>query len=409
MLEELGRARRRSAELTELGRELARLPVDPRIGRMILAGARATALSRGADHRRGAWHPGPARAAAQAQARGRRPRARRVPRRRLRLPAAHEAVGVLRCEGSCTRSRTASSASAAASSFLSYVRMREWRDVHGQLARMARRDGRPRQRRARGRRAGPPGAPPGAARQRGPGSGGRRRSTSARADALPLCRVGLAKNRPRWVMAAELRGDVARCSRATWRAWSRTWLERARRARADARTASRTGSKRRRRSMANENVTLLRAADRRAAAGCSYGPHRPEGARALHRARAGGGESSTRRRPFVAHNRALVRRGASGCATRRAAATCSWTTTRWRVLRGAGAGGRAQRQDVRGVVAARRGARSRGCSASRASDVMRHGRGVLTPRRSSRSELACGGVGAAARLPLRAGTTPWTA
>ena len=49
-------------ELTDIGRELARLPLDPRVGRMLVA-ARDGALPRaGADHRRGALGAGPARA-----------------------------------------------------------------------------------------------------------------------------------------------------------------------------------------------------------------------------------------------------------------------------------------------------------------------------------------------------------
>ena len=39
-------------ELTPIGRELARLPLDPRVGRMILAARDRECADRGADHRR---------------------------------------------------------------------------------------------------------------------------------------------------------------------------------------------------------------------------------------------------------------------------------------------------------------------------------------------------------------------
>ncbi len=56
-------------ELTDIGRRLSRLPVDPRIGRMILAAIDEGCLHGSAHHRRGPGGAGPARAADR-QARG---------------------------------------------------------------------------------------------------------------------------------------------------------------------------------------------------------------------------------------------------------------------------------------------------------------------------------------------------
>ena len=67
LLEELGAIeaadRRRRARLTPIGRRLARLPVDPRLGRMVLEADAPRLRPRGARDRRRAVDPGPARAA----------------------------------------------------------------------------------------------------------------------------------------------------------------------------------------------------------------------------------------------------------------------------------------------------------------------------------------------------------
>ncbi len=96
LLQELGAvdAERR---LTPLGRELARLPVDPRIGRMVARRARARLPRRSAGHRERAVGARSARAAAR-EAAGGRPGAPRLPRRALGLPVAARALGVLRRE-----------------------------------------------------------------------------------------------------------------------------------------------------------------------------------------------------------------------------------------------------------------------------------------------------------------------
>ncbi len=96
LLFELGAIDNESRTLTEMGKELARLPVDPRIGPPAPGIAREVPLPLGdGDPRGGALDPGSPRPPPGA-ARGVRPRARGVPRRRLRFPAAHEPVEVLR-------------------------------------------------------------------------------------------------------------------------------------------------------------------------------------------------------------------------------------------------------------------------------------------------------------------------
>ncbi len=80
-------------KLTETGRALAALPLDPRHGPDGGRGRPARRARRGAGHRRRADHPGPARAPDRAPA-GRRPAARPVRRRELRLPRAAEPLAV---------------------------------------------------------------------------------------------------------------------------------------------------------------------------------------------------------------------------------------------------------------------------------------------------------------------------
>ena len=79
-------ARRRSTQgdahaLTPIGRSLARLPVDPRLGRMVLEAERAGLPARGAGHRRRPVDPGPPRAAGREAATAGRPAARPLQRR----------------------------------------------------------------------------------------------------------------------------------------------------------------------------------------------------------------------------------------------------------------------------------------------------------------------------------------
>ena len=81
--------------LTPIGSQLAKLPIDPRMARMIVAARDEGCLVRDADHRERARHPGSARASARAPG-ARRYRARAVPRRALRVCRPAQDLGVLR-------------------------------------------------------------------------------------------------------------------------------------------------------------------------------------------------------------------------------------------------------------------------------------------------------------------------
>ena len=100
--------------LTKLGRRLARLPVDPRLGRMVLAAERARLRARGDGRRRGAVDPGPARAPGrQAPGRRRGPR----PLRHATAPTSWRSCGCgTTCASSSGRCRPARSAGCAAAS-----------------------------------------------------------------------------------------------------------------------------------------------------------------------------------------------------------------------------------------------------------------------------------------------------
>ena len=94
LLNELGATDGQNA-LTTIGRELARLPLDPRIGRMILEARDREALREVLDRRQRAERAGRARPPARAAAGG-RPGAREVRRREVRVPRHAQALGVAR-------------------------------------------------------------------------------------------------------------------------------------------------------------------------------------------------------------------------------------------------------------------------------------------------------------------------
>ena len=90
LLAELG-AVDEQKNLTSVGQELARLPLDPRVARMLVAAREEGCLAAGAHHRRRAFGAGPAPAAAGTGGGGRRaPRALR--RRAIGLPLVPQAV-----------------------------------------------------------------------------------------------------------------------------------------------------------------------------------------------------------------------------------------------------------------------------------------------------------------------------
>ena len=130
LLAELGAMDETSKELTPVGQELAKLPLDPKIGRMILAARErqclremlviASALSVQDPRDRPAEHAG---AADQAHARWKDERSEFLSWLKLWTAAdevwRHESTNKQR--GWCRQN------------FISWLRLREWRDVHGQL------------------------------------------------------------------------------------------------------------------------------------------------------------------------------------------------------------------------------------------------------------------------------------
>ena len=118
-------------KLTPLGRELAALPVDPRIGRMLLA-AKDGPPGRDAGHRQRALGARSARASA-GKAPGGRSGAPALSRRALGFPEPARALAILRrrAGGEAVARKLVEQCRA---HFVSYLRLREWRDLHRQLA-----------------------------------------------------------------------------------------------------------------------------------------------------------------------------------------------------------------------------------------------------------------------------------
>ena len=140
LLEELGAIeadRRRAAcvALTQVGRRLARLPIDPRLGRMVLEADRLGCVARGGGDRRGAVDPGPARTS-----RG------RTGRRPTRCTDASTSTGsdllsiVALWDYLRERQRALSSnqfRKLCRTEYLNYLRVREWQDLYSQLRQAA--------------------------------------------------------------------------------------------------------------------------------------------------------------------------------------------------------------------------------------------------------------------------------
>ena len=100
---------------------------------MVLAARERGLPRRSAGDRQRAVGARPARAAAR-EAAGGGPGAPALSRRALRLPVAHRAVGILRRRGSREKLSHRRLVDACRAQFVSYLRLREWRDVHAQLA-----------------------------------------------------------------------------------------------------------------------------------------------------------------------------------------------------------------------------------------------------------------------------------
>jgi ATP-dependent helicase HrpA len=167
VLEELG-ALDDERELTPLGQRLARLPVDPRIGRMILAGAERRCLAEVLV----------VAAALELQDPRERPRGLEHKADQLHQRFRDERsdfVGLLRLWAFVREAQSKGTGQlkrVCKESFLSFVRVREWFEIHRQLGEVSRELGidagdgareRPPQGRRRGRGAPPAAAPPAAA------------------------------------------------------------------------------------------------------------------------------------------------------------------------------------------------------------------------------------------------------
>ena len=117
-----------------VGRELARLPIDPRFARMLIESKAHGGAARGARDRRRHVDPGRARAPGGA-ARGGRPAARPLRRPDQRLP--HPAEPLEPPPGAAGELSGSAFRRLCRAEHLNYVRVREWDDVHRQLVRLA--------------------------------------------------------------------------------------------------------------------------------------------------------------------------------------------------------------------------------------------------------------------------------
>ena len=287
--------------LTELGERLARIPVDPRLGRIMLAGADEGALEETLVLAAALAIQDPRERPAEARG------------------AADEAHAAFRDERSdfqsllnlwdfwAERRRTLSRSrqrKVAAEHFLSFVRMREWVDLHGQLRAQANELGlRPNPEAAayeNVHRALLTGLAGSVARHEG--NGEYESTRNRRVYIFPGS--GLAKKTPKWIVAAEI-SETSRVFARTVAAIDREWIERlaAHLLRRSYRNARWQASAQR--VAADEQTTLygLVINPRRRV---NYGPIAPAEARAIfiREALAGGALDTTA--PFHAHNRALL-------------------------------------------------------------------------------------------------------
>ena len=137
LLEELG-ALDAGNRLTRIGRQLSTLPVDPRMGRMILEAERRGVPARGPRHHRGAVLPDPRE----------RPLEHRAQADQLHARFSHEHSDFLSLlnlwEHVQTQQRDLSSSAfrrLCKAEFLNYLRIREWQELESQLRRAAKQVG----------------------------------------------------------------------------------------------------------------------------------------------------------------------------------------------------------------------------------------------------------------------------
>ena len=299
VLEELGALDERG-DLTTIGLQLGRLPLDPRLGRMILGGQEQGALRE---------------VLVIAAALGLQDPRERPLAARDRADLAHrkfrdegsDFVGYLKLWAAWQEARGRSGRGGVSKlckdSFLSYPRMREWEDIHEQLTRVARELGfKPEDRVATGEqlhRA----LLPGLLSRIGVWNQEARNYVGARQLRFALHpSSALAKKPPPWVMAAEL-VETSQLFARTVAKIDPAWIEDAagplvRRSYSEPHWEQKQGQV-----MAKEQVTLfgLPIMSRKAA----YGPIDPAGARELFIVHALVRHEYTTRAPFMDHNRAL--------------------------------------------------------------------------------------------------------
>ena len=120
--------------LTEVGRRLAQLPIDPRLARMILEAERLGCVREVMVIAAALSHPGPARAPGRARSAG-RPAARPVRRRDSDFLDLPEPVALPQgAAAGAVRQRVPADVQR---EYLNYLRIREWQDVESQLRQVA--------------------------------------------------------------------------------------------------------------------------------------------------------------------------------------------------------------------------------------------------------------------------------
>jgi ATP-dependent helicase HrpA len=300
VLEELG-ALDDEGNLTEIGKRLARLPVDPRIGRMILAGEKEGALREVLiiAAALGIQDPRERPLAAQKQA--------DEAHRRFRDEGSDFAT-LLKIwhfyQDAQSKKSQGQLRKLCRDAFLSYIRMREWTDVHQQLSRIAREMGLEPNAAPAGDEAVHRAILPGLLSRVGMWNQEARNYVGARQTRFALHpSSGLARKQPAWVVAAELVETSQLFARVAAKI-DPAWLEAAagplcRRSYGDPHWTERSAQV-----MAKENVTLYGlpiVRDR----SVHYGPIDPKASRRIFIMHALVRGEYAAKAPFVAHNRAL--------------------------------------------------------------------------------------------------------
>jgi ATP-dependent helicase HrpA len=300
VLEELG-ALDEAGTLTDIGRQLSRLPVDPRIGRMVLAGEKEGALREVLiiAAALGIQDPRERPLSAQKQADD--------AHRRFRDEASDFAtlLKIWHFFQEAAQKRTQNQVrKLCRDTFLNYMRMREWNDVHQQLSRIARDLGLKTNDTPAGGEAVHRAILPGLLSHLGMWSQEQRLYVGARQTKFMVHpSSGLAKKPPPWVVAAELVETSQLFARVAARV-DPTWLEAAAGPLCKRSYGDPTWAERSAQVMVRENVSLYGlpiVRDR----SVHFGPIDPRASRRLFIIHALVRQEYVTRAPFVEHNRAM--------------------------------------------------------------------------------------------------------